>query len=494
MQILFISSVNNPVSFQHLLAGNEDMQFGISYISACLKQKGHQTSLLLLSKKYRSKNERLLRKQIQQLSPSVIAFTAVYSEYDYIVEIARFIRKSFPSVFLVGGGVHISLNPHENMLDVFDAICLGEGEQAMVELVGALETHQPFTSIENLWVRQDKNIFKNGLRVFNESLGVLPFPDRSMWLQWILERNTRLTVLLGRGCPYNCSYCCNHKLRKIAQGAYVRFRPVSNILNEIETLNSEFPQVREYMLEAETLAADMDWLEELCLGLAGLNAKRSVKLLFSANLRIFPTMDQEKIWGLLAKAGFTSVSIGLESGSEKIRREVLNRNYSNEHIFEAAAWASKYGIKLGLFNLIGVPGETYSDFCETLAVNRKIQPHWHATSIFFPYPGTELYECAQKLGLLNNVKEVENERQQAVLDLPDFTRKQIQQAFDSFHYEVYRFNSNANQLKKGIYFLMKYVGHNRFAKLKRNLLCLFYFFHLQAFARKFRLVGIFQKD
>ncbi len=113
---------------------------------------------------------------------------------------------------------------------------------------------------------------------------------------------------------------------------------------------------------------------------------KKFRLKFGTNLRIFPLLDIESVFRNFKKANITSVTIGLESGSYRIRKEILHRDYSNEKILEAASIAEKYGIHISLFNMIGLPTETTSEFSETLRMNQQIQPAFHATSIFFPYP------------------------------------------------------------------------------------------------------------
>jgi radical SAM superfamily enzyme YgiQ (UPF0313 family) len=88
--------------------------------------------------------------------------------------------------------------------------------------------------------------------------------------------------------------------------------------------------------------------------------------------------------------------------------------------------------------MIGLPGETYDEFKETLDMNRKCQPDWHFTSIFFPYPGTELYNVCKEQGLLKKKLDTRAERSQAVLDMPNFSKRQIQKSYIWFDYHVYK--------------------------------------------------------
>lgn len=493
MNILFIYSIQKSVIFDKPLAGQESIQFGISYLSSVLKQNNHTTELIVIDRKYRKRNNKLLTNNINQFKPDLICFTSVHSEFDYISDVAKYIKQEFPNIPLMGGGVHITLNPSEELLEIFDCICIGEGETPLLEYIDYLKKEIDHTNIQNLWIKENGKIYKNNLRNFIDNLDALPFPDRDIWQKWILEPQTRITILLGRGCPYNCTYCCNHKLKKITKGEYVRLRSPDNILMEIEQLNKQFPAINEYFLEVETIGCDMQWLIDLCKKLHDFNLTKVNKLKFGTNLRIFPNMDYESVFHHLKFANIDSVIIGLESGNERIRREILNRVYSNDSILQAINVARKHEIKIGIFNMVGIPTETLNDFKDTIRMNQVIKPDWHSTSIFFPYQGTKLYDVTIAMGLMPKKLNTNSERQKAVLNLPGFTSRQIQRSFDSFHYKVYSADANKKAIKLIIYFIMKYVGHNNFANLKLKLIGVLYFLRLYQLAKKFKLFGVFQK-
>lgn len=492
MHILFVYSQQNTVLLRKPLRGQEEISFGISYIASALESKGHKTELSVLNGKNARQNLKMLNETVQRFQPELICFTSVFSEFDYINEVASFVKDEHPDIFLLLGGVHITLNPQEKSLEIFDALCIGEGEFPVLELVQCLELKKQPSQIANLWIKTPSGVEKNATRPFIQDLDSLPFPNRQMWQPWILNRNTRITVLLGRGCPFNCTYCCNHELRKTSEGQYVRLRSPENIIEEIRILTSQFPLVTEYFLEVETLGVDIIWLENLCNALHKLNSERENSLSFGSNLRVHPKIDLKKIFNLLNYGGFKSIVIGLESGSDRIRREVLNRFYSNNDIILAAQLANENNIGLGLFNLVGLPEETPGDFNETLKMNQAIQPQWHATSIFFPYPGTKLFNKVKEMGVLPSELTGKDERQLARISYPSFSKKQIQKAFDSFHYEVYKASSSKSIIKLIVYRFQVWVGHSFLAKTKIWVIRTLFVLHLDGFAKKMGLFRVFQ--
>ena len=460
---------------------------GVAQLSSVLKRAGHNTDLLVLDRKYKNKNFTFIRDKLNSKEFDVVGFTSVYSEFEFIKSLASYVKSHF-NVFTVLGGVHVTLCPEDGYLNLFDALCIGEGENAILQLVDNLEHSTDISSINGLWLKKDNRIIKNAPNEFIKDLDSLPFVDRDLWQNHLLNPCTRLTLLLGRGCPYNCTYCCNHKLKKIQTGKYVRMRSVENIITEIKHLTIKFPNISEYFLEVETLGADINWLVKLCDQLYLLNKTREEKLKFGTNLRIYDTMDVDFVFSNLQRANFESVTIGLESGNERIRNEVMNRHYSNNTIIKAVTSAKTHKLKVGIFNLIGLPTESYEDFKDTLELNQLLQPNWHATSIFFPYKGTKLYDLAEQSGLLPEKLDFDNERQKAVLNLENFSKKQIQNQFDSFHYNVYKFSNNKSFLKGILYFIQKSLGHNIMVKTKNRIINIMYKFKI-----KNGLVEIIQK-
>ncbi|MFA6142100.1 MAG: radical SAM protein [Candidatus Omnitrophota bacterium] len=435
MNVLFIYSLKDAFSPDKPLLTRADIPFGISYISSFLKKEGHDTELAVLTKKTRFI---AIDRIIKKTSPRLICFTAVFSEYAFITDAAKYIKKRYPGIFQLIGGPHVSLNPESCIAAPFDAICVGEGEEATLELVKQLEGNIAPSGISNLWIRKGGNFEKNITRPFLKKIDILPYPDTSLWDRWIEKPKEFFTVLLGRGCPFLCAYCCNHALRKIASGDYVRLRSADNIIQEIRDTILVNRDVKKIYLEVETFGLDIEWAKKLCAKLEELNRELIEPLSFGTNLRITPGIDAEDLLSTMKKCGFDFINIGLESGNENIRRGVLKRNYSNEDIFRAVRSAKKYGIRVIFYILMGIPGETAEDFKDTIRVSRICQPDHYMLSIFFPYPGTELYKSAEERGLIKRPLDIRNERARAALDMPEFTKRQIISNYIWFEYNVYK--------------------------------------------------------
>ncbi len=404
-----------------------DIQMGISYLASFLKQNRHQTDLLVVTGHTTTKD---LDQAITGFKPGLICFTAVFREFETIVRLAEYFKTTYPAVFLLAGGPHVSLNPETAIQKSFDAICIGEGEYPVFELVEQLEQGISPERIDNLWIKTETGIEKNPTRPFIQDLDRLPFPDRDIWQKWI-NSNTFHFVLLGRGCPFNCTYCCNHALKRIAEGKYVRFRSPQNIIAEIKELTRQFADISHIYLEVEAINLNINFLTEFCSQMEVYNQSIGNRISYGTNFRIIPSQNIENIFKLLQKININEINIGLESGNERIRQEMMHRDYSNDDVRYVVKTAKEFGFSIMLYVMIGIPTETEGEFQDTIDLAEECNPEIVQLNIFCPYPGTALYNYCLKYKIITG--EVKDRgRHVAGIDLPGFSARKIQQEYDDF--------------------------------------------------------------
>ncbi len=441
MRVLFVTSLTGAITPRHPLRSPEQIQFGISYLSAVLRQHGHETRLVVLSHAWGRRNLHLVNQVARDFLPQLVLLTAVTSEFPFISTMASRLRKRFPGAYLVLGGPHASLRPDEAIQADVDAVCVGEGEEAVVQLATQIETLNGPHAVAGLWMKVSGRIvrYPPGLRV--EDLDTLPYPDRDIWTPWIdPTSHGRPAVLLGRGCPFLCTYCCNHALRRTAPGTYVRLRRPDAIVEEIENLVSRSTRVadppREIALEVESIDLDRRWALELCHRLERFNAGQETPVGFATNFRVRRRIDPEPLFRAMARAGFRGVTIGLEAGSDRIRREVLRRACTTQDVLDGVRCARRHGLRVVLQNMIGVPGETEEDAIETALLNRVLRPDRYYVSIFHPYPGTELHATCLERGLEVRPLRGGRERSVPVIDPPEFPARRIRRTYVWFDRHV----------------------------------------------------------
>ncbi len=440
MKFLFVYSVRNSVLPSQPLLDLESIHLGLSCVAEAARSRGHATRLAVLcSRDSLQRAGAVIERAVTEFDPEVIAFTAVSTEYPFLRSLASELKARWPAKFLILGGVHATLNPEAVMRDTFDALCVGEGEQPLLELAEQLSQGRHPSGIQNLWIRRpDGSVEQNATREFCPDLDTIPIADRQMWLPWTREKNgANQMVLLARGCPYHCTYCCSNALGKIAPGKYVRFRSPANILEELRRLRGAFPALRHVYLQAETIAVDPPWLEELSRQMEAFNQSLEAPIDFTCNFRVARRFLTDPIFAALKRANVRTVEIGLESGSERLRREVLRRPYSNEDFYQAVALARRHGMRVNIYNMIGMPGETLEEHWQTVEANRRVCPDRSNTCIFYPFPGTHLYEVCRQEGYINGELDLSVDRDTAILDYPNFRRKDIQKCFEWFDYRIY---------------------------------------------------------
>lgn len=407
--------------------GARKYHHGLGQISAVLKQAGHTTRLIYLQEMPTPAD---FVRQVEALAPDLVAFSCTTHQHETAERCAGWLKAAHPDLFLLAGGIHTTLAPAEvAACTAFDALCLGEGEWPTLELVERRQRGEPIADIRNLWVRQGDDWARNPLRPLIDDLSALPYADRDLFdLKAMLAENGGWAdMLAGRGCPYQCTYCCNPALRETYRGLgrYVRMRRVEHVMGEIAYLAERYP-IRKINFQDDVFTLDGRWTQAFCAAYRGRFA-----FPFWVNARVESLTDE--VVGALAEAGCQGVRIGIESGNEALRREVLRRDMSDAHIRDAVKRLRRHGLKIHTCNMLGIPGETPAMMEQTIQLNRELAPDQLQFSVFYPYPLTELYDQAEEHGWLEPEHTLAGYYgRESVLHLPDITPQELAQACDRF--------------------------------------------------------------
>lgn len=394
---------------------------GIASISSVLKSHRHSVSLHHVKKEI-SRNSIL--DIIQRESPDLIAFSAVTNQIGYVETWSRWTKEEF-RIPIICGGIHTTLCPEQVIgFEGVDMVCRGEGEYPLLDLVHDLER----TDIMNLWTKEGDSIVKNPLRPLINHLDELPYPDYGLFdYETILkDRNGDLAIIASRGCPFSCTYCCNHALKKIHEGTgkYFRLKSVDYVLKEIEMFTQRYP-IKHLTFADDVFGLSKDWALEFCE-----KYPQKFKLEFECNARA--DLVDEKFIDSLKIANCTQINMGVEAGNEWLRKKVLRRNISNEQIIKAFDTAHKFGISTLAYNMIGLPYETPEMAWETINLNKRIAPSQVAVFFFYPYLGTELHELCKKEGFLSEKKSSSYVSESVLENLP-ISAKELQKLYTEFY-------------------------------------------------------------
>lgn len=392
---------------------------GIGYLSACLKRAGHEVELIHL---VRAVERDDLMARVAATRPDLACFSATTMQFPKVKDISLWVKEDL-GLTTVCGGVHPTIAPEEVAAEPsIDYLCVGEGEEALVELCGELEAGRTGEAIPSVWGKAGGRSFRNPVRPLVEDLDVLPFPDRNIFdvENFAANQRSRLTMMASRGCPFNCSYCCNHLQRSIYPNgkSYVRFRSPENVVLEIEQARSESPGIEQVRFDDDILTLDRSWFREF----AELYSER-VGLPFICNARV--DLLNEEMVSLLAKAGCSAIAMGVESGNTWLRKNVLLRNMDDDRIYRAFSLCHEHGIPTVSLNMVGFPHETLAMALDTVKMNARIGPGIAQITAVYPFPNTRLYQKCLEGGMLGDESADTLFSGRSQLNLDGMTREQV---------------------------------------------------------------------
>jgi anaerobic magnesium-protoporphyrin IX monomethyl ester cyclase len=378
-----------------ILQRTTDEWLGVMYLSSMLKSRGHHCELFVEPMERRGFLDKVLAG-----SPDIVAFSCLTSDFVWAANTAAEVKRRSRALVVVGG-THVSLNPEESIAEPgVDIICRGEGEHPLAELAAAVDGGRDPRSIPNLWVKADGRVFRNEVRDLTDDLDSLPLPDRSLYLKYPHFRMVGKRPLhLGRGCPYDCTYC--HNVRKKAlyrgKGKLVRWRSMDSILAEVEDIRrAGFVKVLHFIDDG--FGINRDWLKTFLGKLAGTGEPR---LAVQANMRADMVTDDLCAGMAAYGADKLRLRIAVECADEDYRTRVLKKQLTNESLLRATETFRRHGIEFITYNMFGLPGETLDQALETLRLNLRLRPWFAISFIFQPYPGTDLARYALDNGYLS---------------------------------------------------------------------------------------------
>ncbi len=393
MKILLIyPQIDAPLGTNH----------GIAALAGVLHANGHELDLLHVSEKkcpIPSSDE--INALIEQKQPDLLGFSAMTQQYEWIAATSKAIRTQYPFLPQIIGGVHCTMVPdevHESKL--FDYVCVGEADYALLDLMNALENGEPTDNLTNMRMWDGQRPIVNKVAPF-PNLDTLPRLDYNVFDMKAILRETRgwMGILTSRGCPYKCTYCFNMEIvdRYIEDGAaakvkdFLRHFPIDVMMEDLKTLVRENPEITTFIFDDDLFTLNVNYVEEFCAAYI----KHEVGLPFVVNGHV--NCFDDRAGKALSDAGCIIVKFGLESGSDKIRRDVLHRYMKNSQIEDSFAAAHKYQLHSSAFIMFGLPYEGREEIIETLALCAKVKLGRFRWALFFPFRGTAGYDIAKPL-------------------------------------------------------------------------------------------------
>lgn len=381
---------------------------------------------------------------LNDYQPDLIGISAVEGIFERGLKLSRQAKKISPAP-VIFGGVFPTMAPEAAIAeDSVDMICIGEGEEALLELCRRLRDERDYSDIKSLWVKIGGEVIKNGLYPLKD-FKELAEPDFSGFEQSVFYRPMQgrlwrtLPVETARGCPYLCSYCCAPALKRLYKAecgqSYFRNRPISSVLAEIEN------EVKKYSPEfiyftSETFLAMND--KEFAGFISGYGR---IKLPFWIQTRV-ETIADDRI-KKLREVGLYWMSIGIEHGNEEFRRKYLKRYSTNEQILDAFKVLDRCRQGASVNSIIGLPFETRELLEDTIGLNRKIlavnKRIRCSISVFTPFRGCELHEVCLKHNLIDDVPYTSHTNLigGSILKSPYFSKEDLNGILRTFSFRVH---------------------------------------------------------
>ena len=263
-------------SIKFLFIQSEHENIGIEYLSANLKEAGHEAYLLFFPKPFdnvsvkffksnSTKENQIIKNKILKYRPNVIAFSPFSSQYQWSIQKAQFIKKNFPKLFTLFGGVHINSVPNIVIKNNYvDGLIIGEADQTIVDFANNFKTDKIF-NIKSLWIKDKNKIIKNPISKLPTDLDKLTFPDKKIFYDQIPKslQKTSYVIMASRGCPFSCTYCSNNVYNKLYAGQKrLRFRSPKNIIDELIQAKTKYSFDRVEFMD-DVFAIDEDRLTKV---------------------------------------------------------------------------------------------------------------------------------------------------------------------------------------------------------------------------------------
>ncbi len=349
---------------------------------------------------------------VDNLSPLFIGISLMSTEYQRAIHITHALKNHCRSTPILWGGIHPTIAP-DTCVDYADYVCIGEGETFILNFANEVTSGKSPQEVCSLAFRRNGQIIQNALYPLMPDLDLLPSCEHIPRSSYVLHKRTVVpldmhtfrkyaryggttySVMTSRGCPFSCTYCCNNALAKIYGSRHVRFRSFQSVIDELERAITHYPFIEYINFQDDCFLARTDAeMERFCR----LYAKEIGRPFIARSIPTFISEDKIE-W--LKSAGLAWISLGLQSGSDRVCREVYRRKCTKKDFLRAATLIKERDLAAFYDVILDNPFETERDSIETvLTLMQTPKPFYTQFFSLSLYPGTELRRKALEEGLI----------------------------------------------------------------------------------------------
>lgn len=304
-------------------------------------------------------------RQILASSPDVVLMSVLPGTYAWARKVAEGVKRC-RSVPIIFAGLHPTLVPQRVMADAFvDGVLQGEMENSVGPLLDALADggQRALDRVPNLWHRHDGQVMANS-RAELVDLDELPLPDKDLFRPHI-SHSCSYATMVSRGCPYRCTFCEETCAKNLYGPRYFRRKSVDSVMAELIAGKRKY-RFREVIFKDSYLSGNIDWLAELMQ-----RYRREIGVPF----KCFCTISgfTARTARLLKEGGCYSIEFGLQSWNERIRREVLGREETNQQALAAFACCAEQKLWYDVDHMFNLPGECIQDHLDGVKFYRGLR-------------------------------------------------------------------------------------------------------------------------
>lgn len=422
---------------------------GARALYAFMKEAGFDIDLIFLKehalnnfKMPTEKEQEIFIDLLRERKIDFVGFSARSPYMKILAELTKQVQDKL-KIPVVWGGTVGTVTPKLCVEQGADFAVCNEGEDAFAELVNALATGSDYTGIKNLWFKgENGEVVGNDIRPLIDDLDRLPIQDLEDDNKFYVERDkltpgepwrklTKFETLTARGCPYKCSFCIHSYLVDMNKGLgkNVNSGTVEHVIRELEYAMAKLPNMKSIFFADEVFGTGIGWVRDFVEPY-----RERIGLPFECAIEP-RALTEEKV-DLLARAGMMELNIGIQAGSEEVRRDLFDRPMTNKRLFEVIDWIGKHNID-GRYDIIADnPFETTEQKRTTLEVLLQIKRPFILNLYSLNYfPGSKLTDYAIKMGVIDES------------EVAGLSEKALRQFIVSFDYP----RSNEDKLFNALY-------------------------------------------
>lgn len=334
---------------------------GVGYLESALRKAGYKSRFI----DFGIPKERVLE-LLKKLKPVVVGFSIIFQYHiKEFAQLISFLRKKGITCHFTAGGQYASLRYEEllNLIPYLDSVVRFEGKYTIVDLVRYLEAGKNWKGLPNIVFRENGHVIVNPARPLEKNIDIFPFPQRAVLSEY-LPGMKYATILAGRGCVNNCSFCNVREYYIQANGPLRRTRKPERVVDEMEFLFRR-KSCRIFLFQDDDFPLknlpDPAWIEKFCSELVKRNL--TGKILWKINCR--PDEIEYEIFALMKENGLFLVFTGLEDGTlDGLKR--MNKKITPDESLEGIRILKDLGIGFDFGFMLFQPSSTFKTLRENI--------------------------------------------------------------------------------------------------------------------------------